>query len=180
MNKLLSRTLAVLLFWLLFIANVQAEPLKTGQAAPLFQLKTQDGGNFALASRLNQGWTVLYFYPKAGTPGCTTQACAYRDAIQSIRRLNAEVYGVSTDSVAELLAFHKEHHLGFTLLSDADATITAAYGVKMPLLSMAKRWTFIIDPSLTIRQIEDDVDPAVDAGKVAQILKTLQAGSVEN
>jgi len=92
------------------------------------------------------------------------------------RNQNAEVYGISTDEVKNLLDFHQKHKLSFTLLSDPDAKVTEAYGVKMPILKMAKRWTFIIDPTLVIRQIDDDVDPALDAQRVAEKLKQLQAG----
>lgn len=166
-----------LFFWLFLIILIPADALETGQAAPEFRLKAQDGVEISLTSRRDKGWTVLYFYPKAGTPGCTTQACAYRDAIESIRRQNAEVYGISTDDVADLKTFHKEHKLTFTLLSDPDAKVTEAYGVKMPVIRMAKRRTFIIDPTLTVRQIDDDVDPVIDAQKVAESLKRLQAGS---
>jgi len=170
------KQLALLLSWLPFASAVQAEALSIGQPAPQFQLKAQDGTEFNLATRKDIGWTVLYFYPKAGTPGCTKQACAFRDAIQVIRNNNAEVYGISTDDVKALLDFHQEHKLTFNLLSDPDAKVTDAYGVKMPVIKIAKRWTFIIDPSLIIRQIDDDVDPALDAKKVAERLKKLQTG----
>lgn len=153
----------------------RADALKPGQPAPLFQLPAHDGSLTSLAARQGKGWTILYFYPKAGTPGCTTQACAFRDAIQSIRKLNAEVYGISTDTVKDLAAFHQQHKLSFALLSDEDAKITEAYGVKMPVLNLAKRWTFIVDPNLVIRRIDDDVDPALDAKKVAEALQQLQA-----
>lgn len=118
----------------------------------------------------------MYFYPKAGTPGCTAQACAFRDAINAIRAQNAEVFGISTDDLVGLKAFHEKHKLSFSLLSDPDAKVTELYGVKIPVLNMAKRWTFIIDPALVIRQIDDDVDPALDANRVAKSLKRLQAG----
>ena len=152
-----------------------AEKVSVGQQAPLFTLHAQDGSTLDLASRQGKGWTVLYFYPKAGTPGCTTQACAFRDAIKVIRNENADVFGISTDDVENLQKFHKEHQLTFTLLSDPDAKVTEAYGVKMPIVTVAKRWTFILDPSLVIRQIDDDVDPAMDAMRVAKELQKLQA-----
>lgn len=155
--------------------SAAAEQLQVGDSAPTFQAKTHSGGDFDLNARRGNGWTVLYFYPKAGTPGCTTQACAFRDAIQAIRLQSAEVYGISTDSVADLANFHREHKLSFTLLSDPDAKVTEAYGAKMPVLTMAKRWTFIIDPELKVRRIDDDVDPALDAQKVAAALKQLQS-----
>lgn len=172
-NTLVKRA-ALLMSWLPMLSTAQAAELQMGQSAPNFRLQTHDQQEFSLASRYNQGWTVLYFYPKAGTPGCTQQACAFRDAIEIIRQQHAEVYGISTDKVAALREFHQKHRLVFTLLSDPQAAVTEAYGVKMPVLTMAKRWTFIIDPSLRIRHIDDDVDPVLDAQKVAERLKQLQ------
>ncbi|AEG02244.1 peroxiredoxin [Methylomonas methanica] len=160
---------------LLWVSAVRADALQVGQDAPLFQLTAYDGSQMRLLDRQNKGWTVLYFYPKAGTPGCTTQACAFRDAINAIRAQNAEVFGISTDDLADLKAFHEKHKLSFSLLSDPDAKVTERYGVKIPVLNMAKRWTFIIDPALVVRQIDDDVDPALDASRVAKSLKRLQA-----
>jgi peroxiredoxin Q/BCP len=154
--------------------SAQAEPLQIGQPAPQFQVKRHDGGDFKLADRLGKGWTVLYFYPKAGTPGCTTQACAFRDAIQVVRNQNAEVFGISTDGIEALKDFHTKYKLNFDLLSDLDAKVTEAYGVKFPVLKLAKRWTFILDPELVVRHINDKVDPALDAKEVAETLKHLQ------
>lgn len=165
----------VMLSLLTLMGLAHAEKVSVGQQAPLFTLHAQDGSTLDLASRQGKGWTVLYFYPKAGTPGCTTQACAFRDAIKVIRNENADVFGISTDDVEDLQKFHKEHQLTFTLLSDPDAKVTEAYGVKMPIVTVAKRWTFILDPSLVIRQIDDDVDPAMDAMRVAKELQKLQA-----
>lgn len=160
---------------LLWGGLLQAETLRVGQQAPFFELQAHDGSVMRLLDRRQQGWTVLYFYPKAGTPGCTKQACAFRDAIKTIREQKAEVYGISTDDVKALQDFHAEHRLSFSLLSDPDAKVTDSYGVKMPVLNMAKRWTFILDPDLVVRQIDDDVDPALDAERVAKSLQRLQA-----
>lgn len=168
------KSLALALSWLPFISSATADEMSVGQQVADFSLQTDSGSEFRLASRQGKGWTVLYFYPKAGTPGCTVQACAFRDAIELIRQQNAEVYGISTDSVDALRAFRDKHKLNFTLLADPDAKVTEAFGVKMPVLTMAKRWTFIIDPNLQLRQIDDDVDPALDAQRVAQRLKALQ------
>lgn len=151
-----------------------AVELKPGDPAPLFTAKTQDGSDFSLESRKGQ-WTVLFFYPKAGTPGCTKQACAFRDSINVIRAEGAEVYGISTDDVEAQAAFHKEHNLAFPLLADPEGTVTELYGAKMPLITIAKRWTFIIDPTLTIRQVQHDVDPPKDADRVAAEIKRLKA-----
>ena len=168
-----AKKLALCLSWLPFVASA-ADALQVGEPAPQFELKAAEGTGFSLASRLNQGWTVLYFYPKADTPGCTKQACAFRDSIRIIRDQNAEVYGVSTDTVESLQAFQQKYHLNFPLLSDPEATVTEAYGVKMPIVKYAKRRTFIIDPQLIIRKIDEDVDPALDAQRVADTLKSLQ------
>jgi peroxiredoxin Q/BCP len=150
-----------------------AEALKPGDPAPLFTAKTHAGEPFDLAARKGQ-WTVLFFFPKAGTPGCTKQVCAFRDSVRSIRDEGAEVYGISTDTVESQAAFHREHHLGFTLLADPEGTAVEAYGAKMPILTMARRWTFIIDPDLKIRGVERDVDPALDAKRVAAEIARLK------
>ena len=135
------KQLALLLSWLPFAAAVHADGLAVGQPAPLFQLKAQDGTEFNLAARKDIGWTVLYFYPKAGTPGCTKQACAFRDAIQVIRNNNAEVYGISTDEVQGLLAFHQEHKLSFNLLSDPDARSEERRVGKECRIGCRSRWS---------------------------------------
>jgi peroxiredoxin Q/BCP len=159
-------TIATALLVAPLAAAAGAVELQAGDAAPLFKAKTHDGGEFDLASRKGQ-WTVLFFYPKADTPGCTAQACAFRDSIKLIRAEGAEVYGISTDTVESQAAFHEKHRLAFTLLADPDGAVTKAYGAKMPVMTMSKRWTFLIDPSLTIRQVKRDVDPAMDAQRVA-------------
>lgn len=150
-----------------------AKDLQVGDEAPVFTAKTHEGKDFDLKSR--QGtWTVLYFYPKADTPGCTKQACAFRDNIKHIRNLGADVFGISANTVEDQAAFHKKYHLNFNLLADPDGKIIALYGSKMPVVNMSKRWTFIIDPALKIRQIEKDVDPVKDSKQVAEVLSQLQ------
>lgn len=164
--------LAVLIFAPL---SASAKPLKIGDLAPAVKLKNQNGETFTLQSNKGKSWTILYFYPKAGTPGCTKQACAFRDAADKIRATNTQVYGVSTDSVEKLSAFHKEHNLTFPLLSDTDASVTEKYGVKFPVVKIAKRWTFIIDPEMKIRHINDKVDPLLDAKQMIEVVEKLQA-----
>jgi peroxiredoxin Q/BCP len=126
---------------------------------------------------MGQGYTVLFFYPKAGTPGCTKQACAFRDSVKVIRDKGAMVYGISADDVAAQKKFHDEHKMTFDLLSDADATIIKSYQVKMPMLSMAKRQTFILDDKLIVRKHFEDVDPAMDAKNVAKAIDELKAAA---
>jgi peroxiredoxin Q/BCP len=153
-----------------------ASELKLGDSAPGLKLNTDEGRNFDLQLRKGQ-WTVLYFYPKADTPGCTKQACAFRDNISQIRKMGADIFGVSADDVEALKKFKKNHNLNFTLLADPGLDAINAYGTKMPAVSMSKRWTFIIDPELRIRAIEKDVDPVLDAKRVAEKLQQLQSQS---
>ncbi len=148
--------------------------LKVGDPAPLFQTTTHKGDSFDLAAQKNSRWTVLFFYPKADTPGCTKQACAFRDSLALIREKNAEVFGISGDTVESIAKFHQKYSLNFTLLADPNADIISSYGVKLPGIKFSKRWTFLIDPSLSIRHIETDVDPSLDAQKVAALLDELQ------
>lgn len=159
------------------LANILgAADLKSGDAAPLFTLKTQSGKDFDLNSRRGQ-WTVLYFYPKADTPGCTKQACAFRDNIKHIRNEGAEVYGISSDTVEAQAKFHAKYHLNFDLLADAEGKVIEAYGTKMPMVNVSKRWTFIIGPDLKIKNIAKGVDPVVDSEKIASEIAKLKKGA---
>ena len=152
--------------------------LKVDDSAPIFKAQTQSGAAFDLSSRKGKDkWTVLYFYPKAGTPGCTKQACAFRDSLTKIKELGAEVYGISADSVADQAKFHKEHKLNFDLIADPDDKVVDLYGSKMPMLKMSKRWTFILDGDLKIRDIMKDVDPMIDSERVAKVIALLKKGN---
>ncbi len=150
--------------------NTEAADLKVNDQAPVFKSKTHTGSDFDLSQRKGQ-WTVLYFYPKAETPGCTKQACAFRDGIQKIRDQGGDVYGVSSDTVEDQAKFHKNHQLNFTLLADADLNIIKLYGTKMADKNLSQRWTYVIDPKLKVRAIDKNVDPVKDADKVADLIK---------
>lgn len=172
--KSLSALIAVVLLSLPAISL--AKELKVSDAAPSFTAKTYDNKDFDLQSRKGQ-WTVLYFYPKADTPGCTKQACAFRDSIKKIRDEGGDVFGISADSVKDQAAFHKKNQLNFTLIADPDGKIVELYGAKMPVVNMSKRWTFIVDPELKIRHIEKDVDPVMDSQRVASEISRLKKSS---
>jgi peroxiredoxin Q/BCP len=147
--------------------------LKVGDAVPNFSVPNQDGQTFNMQDRKGQ-WTVLYFYPKADTPGCTKQACAFRDNVELIRKQGAELFGISADTVEAQSAFHKKHNLNFTLLADPDAKVIDTFGSRMPILKLSKRWTYVIGPDLKIKAIEKDIDPAMDAQRVAKQLEELK------
>lgn len=150
-----------------------ATETELNQNAPLFSTQTHEAKKFDLADRKGK-WTVLYFYPKAGTPGCTKQACAFRDNIEKIRSQGADVFGISSDTVENQAKFHKEQKLNFTLLADPEGKILNIYGTKMPAVNISKRWTYVIDPELKIRDIQKDVDPVLDAERVAKKIQELK------
>lgn len=160
-----------IVFFLLSACAAQTPPV-AGAQAPAITAKLHTGEAFTLEQRRGQ-WTVLYFYPRDGTPGCTKQACAFRDNISHITDKGAAVYGISRDSVEKHKAFVDEHQLPYPLISDASGDITKAYGVS-GVFGMSKRWTFIVDPTLTIREVRQDVDPTMDAKQVAASLSNLQ------
>ena len=157
----------------MFSFSALAAAPKVGELAPTFIAKTHEGKDFDLQSRLGQ-WTVLYFYPKAHTPGCTKQACAFRDNLDKIKSQGADVIGISADTVEEQAKFHKEQNLNFTLLADPEDIVIKMYGAKMPIVKMSKRWTFIVDPELKIRALIKDVDPVLDSEKIAGQILTLK------
>lgn len=127
--------------------------------APSFALPDQNGTMHRLEDYRGQ-WVVLYFYPKDATPGCTKEACAFRDHFDTIKG-KAMVFGISTDSVESHARFARKHQLPFLLLADPDGHVSKSYGVlrDLKLVKMAKRKTFLIDPQGKIRKRYDEVDP---------------------
>jgi thioredoxin-dependent peroxiredoxin len=112
-----------------------------GKAAPAFRLQDQSGRWVSLEEQRGK-WVVLYFYPKDNTPGCTTQACEFRDNIFAFRNAGAVILGVSVDSVDSHRAFAEEHGLPFPLLADAEKKVATAYGVlhkALGVMELARR-----------------------------------------
>ena len=124
-------------------------------------------------------WVVLYFYPKDDTPGCTTEACEFRDDIFEFRELNAQILGVSFDDVESHFKFAEHHELPFPLLADTEGKAADAYGVRTRMLGMtvAKRQTFLIDPAGHIARHYETVKPATHSAEVLQDLRALGAGA---
>ncbi len=147
--------------------------LKEGDRAPDFTLTSQDGSDVQLSQVLTKGVVVLYFYPKDDTPGCTKEACSFRDLTQEFRVAGAEIIGISVDDVVSHKQFHEKYGLNFTLLADPDKKVTARYGVKSNF-GMAQRITFVIDQNSIIKKVFPDVDVAVHAQEVLAFIKSLQ------
>lgn len=148
-----------------------------GDTAPEFELPDQDGQLHSLEDYRDQ-WVVLYFYPKDETPGCTTEACEFRDNIFAFKELNAQILGVSLDDVESHKAFAENHGLPFPLLADVEGTAASAYGVKTRMMGMelAKRQTFIIGPDGAIAKHYEKVTPAEHSKQVLADLAKLGAG----
>lgn len=171
----MKRLLTALFLLLAPALAAAAEPPAVGAAAPDFRLPDQTGRLHSLADYAGR-WLVLYFYPKDDTPGCTKEACNFRDDIARVRKLGAEVVGVSLDDTASHAAFANKHGLPFPLLADQGGAVAASYGALRDLMVMkiAKRMTFIIDPQGRVAQRYLDVDPDVHAAEVLADLERLQ------
>lgn len=127
--------------------------LKEGDPAPRFRLPSSTGSSVSLDDFLGKKNLVLYFYPKDNSPGCTREACSFRDSHSAFKELNAEVVGISGDGQATHERFARTEHLPFILLSDSDGTMRRAYGVKRTLGVIPGRVTFVIDKQGIIRRI---------------------------
>jgi peroxiredoxin Q/BCP len=147
--------------------------LEVGAEAPDIVAQDQSGQVRQLSMLRRGGPAVLFFYPRDGTPGCTREACAFRDAWDRIQETGAVVIGVSTDDVESHARFAEEHELPFALLSDPSGEILARYGVPSRL-GMAARVTFLIDADGRIARVFEDVDPAVHADEVIAALRALE------
>jgi len=142
-----------------------AAVLEPGERAPDFELPDQDGRSVTLADFRGQP-VVVYFYPKADTPGCTTQACGVRDHQSDYAATGAAVLGVSPDPVARVKRFHDKHALNFPLLADEDHAVADAYGVWAQKSMYGRtywgneRTTFVIDGDGLVAQVLPKVKPA--------------------
>ena len=173
----MKRTLLFLMFLLApGFSAVASEQLALGEPAPEFELSDQNGQLHSLEDYRDQ-WVVLYFYPKDETPGCTTEACEFRDNIFAFKKINAQILGVSLDDVESHLKFAENHDLPFPLLADSEGEAAEAYGVKTKRFGMtlAKRQTFLISPDGTLAKHYEKVDVDEHSTQVLSDLKELGA-----
>ncbi len=168
--------IAIALTTLFAASAVSADSVTTGQPAPDFRLQDQNGKWHDLESYCGQ-WVVLYFYPKDDTPGCTTQACEFRDEIYAFRKNNINILGVSLDDVASHDEFAEKYSLPFSLLSDADKKIATSYGVlkNYGVVKYSARETFLIDPEGNIAKHYRKVEPKGHATDVIDSIQKLTA-----
>ena len=146
-----------------------------GAPAPDFNLPNAGGEMVSLASFKNS-WVVLYFYPKDDTPGCTKEACSFRDDLHKLEKLGAKVVGVSVDDGKSHAEFAKKYNLPFPLLSDKDGTVAKQYGALSDFLvmKMAKRYTFLIDDKGVLRKSYLSVDTSRHSQEIIDDLSALQ------
>lgn len=160
--------------WLALVAigcGAPAHMLNAGALAPDLTGEAADGSSVSLATRRGHP-SVVYFYPKDETPGCTKEACAFRDSYAGYEALEIVIFGVSRDSAESHRAFRKAHELPFVLVADTDARVQHAYGVGSTL-GMASRVTFLVGPDGRIAHVWPDVDPGVHADEVLKRARAL-------
>ena len=168
------RTLLLLLAALaLPLFSTLADPLPVGAPAPKLTATDQDGKSFDLGAALAKGTTLVYFYPKAGTPGCTAEACSLRDNFSALRGKGISVIGVSSDTIVAQHGFKTSQSLPFTLLADPDRKVAMAFGVplKLPVASLDERQSFLVRDGVVVWN-----DPKASTGdQAADELKAYDA-----
>ena len=152
--------------------------LQVGDKAPAFKLPASSGETIDLSDYKGKK-VVLYFYPRADTPGCTKEACGFRDAIASYKKLGVPVFGISPDPVKDVTAFAEKFKLNFPLLADEDHAVTEKYGTWQEKSMYGKKYmgvartTFIIGPDGKVAHLIDKVKPE---GHDQEVLALLKAG----
>ena len=177
----MNRILVLILTTLLSTALFAGDSPGVGSEAPSFKLQDQNGDWHQLSDYHGQ-WLAVYFYPKDDTPGCTTEACNFRDNIYAFKAIGAAVVGISVDDVDSHKEFSDKYKLPFTILADEDGTTAKSYGVlkDYKLVKLASRQTFLIDPDGKIAKHYDDVDPDEHTDEVLTDIKALMEDATNN
>jgi peroxiredoxin Q/BCP len=168
--------ISLAIFFYLFRVNVIAAPiLKIGDDAPTFSLPGGEGKQVNLIDYKGK-WVVLYFYPKDDTPGCTREACQFRDDFKILETLGAKVIGVSVDDSFSHKKFAEKYNLPFPLLSDASGEVADRYGAlnNFLVIKLAKRYTYLINPQGKIAKIYLSVDTSRHSQEIIEDLKRLK------
>ena len=158
-----------------FTADAAQVP-KVGDPAPLIQGQDQDGKTWKLADVVGKKVVLLYFYPKDDTPGCTKEACGFRDRMEDLKKDKVEVIGVSFDSSASHQKFIAKYNLNFPLLADTDGKIADAYGVKMTEREMARRVSFLVGLDGKIAHVTDTPSADTHLAEMKEAVAKLNKG----
>lgn len=149
--------------------------LKVGDSAPDFTLPSQTGEFVSLKEMIGKKEIVLYFYPKDNTPGCTTEACAFRDSYEVFKEFGAEVIGVSSDSTESHRGFAARYGLPFTLLSDAEGKVRKLYSVPSTFGIIPGRVTYIIDTRGIVRHIfSSQMNPRKHIDEAVGVMRSIR------
>lgn len=149
--------------------------LKVGDKIPNFKAKDTNGNDFDSQEMIGQKPLVIYFYPKDNTPGCTVQACSFRDQYEDFKDLGAEVIGISSDSVASHQKFTQQYQLPFILLSDSDKKIRKLFGVPSGLFGILPgRVTYVADKTGTIIMVFDSRKAKLHIPKALEAIRELK------
>jgi len=147
---------------------------KTGDAAPLFEGQDQDGKTVKLADLAGKKIVLLYFYPKDQTPGCTKEACGFRDRMGELQKDNVEVIGVSFDSAESHKQFIAKYNLNFPLLADTDGKIAELYGTRMASRNMDNRVSFLIGLDGKIAHVTNAGNPDIHFNEMKDAIAGLK------
>ena len=176
--KWLAILAALIVFAALFVARAAraSELPELGKTAPEFKLPDQHGRQHGLQDYRGK-YLVLYFYPKYDTPGCTEEACAFRDDLHQLTELGAQVIGISVDDSNSHAKFAAKHHLSFPLLADNNGAVADSYGalLNLGIVKFARRFTFLIDPQGTICREYLNVETSRHSKEIIADLKKLIA-----
>jgi len=171
----MKRFLILILVSLLSAPAFAGDTPAVGTEAPAFKLQDQNGDWHELGDYSGQ-WLAVYFYPRDDTPGCTKEACNFRDNIYAFKAIGAAVVGISVDDVESHKAFSDKYKLPFTILADQSNETAKAYGVlkDYKLIKLASRQSFLIDPEGRVAKHYADVDPDTHSDEVLADIKTLK------
>ncbi len=168
----LATTLSIMAF---LGINLHSEPLNVGDKAPELTAQDENGEAVDFGEVYGKGLTLVYFYPKANTPGCTAQACSLRDSIADLRADDVTILGVSHDTPADQKKFKEAYDLPFTLIADADGKVIEAFGVPTMVMGVSKRQSFLIkDGKVAWRNLKAGTKD--HAEEVAEAVKELDSG----
>jgi peroxiredoxin Q/BCP len=172
----MKKILTLLLFAIVSMPLLAGDAPAVGADAPSFKLQDQNGDWHALEDYRGQ-WLAMYFYPRDDTPGCTTEACNFRDNIYAFKAIGAEVVGISVDDVESHKEFSDKYKLPFVLLADESHETASAYGVlkDYKLIKIASRQSFLINPEGKIAKHYEDVDPDTHTDEVLADIKAFMA-----
>ena len=177
----MKKSLLTILISIFSFSALAGDAPSVGSHAPDFNLQDQNGDWHKLEDYRGQ-WLALYFYPRDDTPGCTTEACNFRDNIYAFKAIGAAIVGISVDDVESHKEFSDKYKLPFTLLADSNNKTSSAYGVlrDYKLIKIASRQSFLIDPEGKVAKHYDDVDPDEHTDQVLADIKAFMGADAEN